>query len=172
MFSFLRLDIVGNTNLVKTYPMETIQATYGDLRSMVAEIIDKRNGRIWSWEGDGGLVAFFFGNRNMSAVVSAMCIANEIYFYNLFRCRLDKPLEVRIGVHTGPCEYTSNDEQIKKSDTVRRVMEIEENYAKPNTVMVSNVTQLHLHPAIAEQLLPVKVDEQTTYYSYELKWEE
>jgi hypothetical protein len=172
MFSFLRLDIAGNTNLVKKYPAEVIQETYGDLRSIVSDIIDKRNGRIWSWEGDGGLVAFFFGNRNRSSMISAMSIVNEIYFYNRFRCRLDGPLEVRVAVHTGSCEFTGNEEEIKKSDPVKRVIEIEEKYTRPNTATVSNVTHLHLPPTIAEQLVPLKIDEQTTYYSYELRWEE
>jgi hypothetical protein len=48
---------------VRKYPADVIEKTYEDLRLMVEGAIDKRNGRIWSWEGDGGLVAFFFSHK-------------------------------------------------------------------------------------------------------------
>jgi hypothetical protein len=59
-FSFMSLDIVGNTGLVREYSEETIRATYGDLRGIVQRSIERREGRLWNWEGDGGLVAFYF----------------------------------------------------------------------------------------------------------------
>ena len=54
LFSFLRLDIAGNTMLLREHPDDVIQETYADFRKIVEDAVDRRNDRIWSWEGDGG----------------------------------------------------------------------------------------------------------------------
>lgn len=69
VISMLRLDIVGNTELVRKYSKTLIESTYSDLRQIVEMASDRRNGRIWSWEGDGGIIAFYFGNRNKFAAL-------------------------------------------------------------------------------------------------------
>jgi class 3 adenylate cyclase/ribosomal protein S19 len=172
VFTFLRLDIVGSSVLVRTNKNEVLQSTYAHLRDIVLKAIDARNGRIWIWEGDSGLVAFHFLNKNLLATLSAMEIMHELFIYNQTRCKLDKPLLVRIAIHMGPLEYTNNEEEMKKSETIKKTVDIEANYTKPNTVTVSNLVYPLLDPIIlGNQLQPIRVDDKTTYYSYELRWE-
>jgi hypothetical protein len=49
----LRLDIAGNTLLVKNNPKQLIDKAYGDLREIVNSAVVSRLGRLWTWEGDG-----------------------------------------------------------------------------------------------------------------------
>ena len=168
IFTFLRLDIVGNTKLVKKYPNDVIQNTYRDLHSIVDKAIIRRHGRIWNWEGDGGLVAFHFSRRNLLAVLSAMEIANRIFIYNKLSCRLDQPLEVRIAVHTGPCEYTDNEEDLKKSETVKKIIEIESMNTRPNTVTISDITGINLDQILTQNLGLLDIDSRKKYMKYEL----
>ena len=79
IFTFLRIDIVGNSTLVRQNPKDVIQKTYSDLRTIVQTSIIKRNGRIWNWEGDGGLVSFYLSNKNLHWVMIAMEILHENY---------------------------------------------------------------------------------------------
>ena len=58
-FTFIRIDIVRNSELVRKYPEMTVRKTYNDLKRLFKGIIEKRNGRVWDWEGDGGLGAFY-----------------------------------------------------------------------------------------------------------------
>ncbi|MBN2873458.1 MAG: hypothetical protein JXM71_00055, partial [Spirochaetales bacterium] len=53
----LRLDIVGNSEIVKRYPRDTVEKAYNDLRTIVHRAVVGRFGRLWSWEGDGALAA-------------------------------------------------------------------------------------------------------------------
>lgn len=171
VFAFLRLDIVGHTALVKQYPEHVIHATYADFRGIVQRTIDKRNGRIWSWEGDGGLVAFFFSHKSQLATLSAMEIVHELFIYNQIGNRLDMPLGVRMAVHNGQCAFSNDPETIKKSDIVKKAVEIESGFTKPNSVTVSNTVYPHLDQVLANHFKPFDAGGKTFYYNYELRWE-
>ena len=170
IFAFLRFDIVGNSSLVRQNPENTIQQTYSDLRSIVQSAIIKRNGRIWNWEGDGGLVSFYFSNKNVHAVLSAMEILHELYIYNQVRCRLNKPLRVRMAVHNGLCQFRHNFEDIK-SDTIKKIMHMESKCTKADTVSISSAVYQMLSQTLVYNLQQLKLDNDSPYYCYELRWE-
>ncbi len=150
---FLDIDIVGNSGLVRSNPQDVIQKTYADLRSLVGSTIHKRNGRFWKWEGDGGIVAFFFGDKHTAAVLSAMEIINELYIYNRTACTLNKPLSVRIGIHSGSCEYSSNEERLEKSETIKETHDIGK-AADPDSVNISIVVKVMLDEYISTHFPP------------------
>lgn len=171
IFTFLRIDIVGNSTLVRQHPEKVIKKTYADLRTTVQNSIIKRNGRIWNWEGDGGLVAFYLSNKNIYAVISAMEILHELHVYNLIRSVLDSPLRVRMAVHSGLCQFRHNFEDIK-SDTIKKIMHLESACTKPDTISVSSAVYQMLNQTMVEQLRQVNSDTELPYYCYELRWEE
>jgi class 3 adenylate cyclase len=171
IFTFLRIDTVGNSDMVRKYPDELIQSAYSDLRAIVQKSVEKRNGRIWSWEGDGGTVAFYFSQKNNSAALSGIEIIHELFFYNAIRSRLDEPLKVRIAVHSGPCEFRFKCEDIR-SEALKKIAEIESNYTKPGNVTFSSNVYYSLDPIIAEQLKPMDFEENPLFFRYELCWEE
>ena len=148
--AFLSVDIVGNTRLVRTYSEPVVHRTYADLREIIQNTIIRRNGRIWNWEGDGGLVAFFFGNKHMSAAVSAIEIIHEMYLYNRLRCALDEPLCIRIGVHAGPCEYNNTLDNLERIQTIVETFELERT-SSPNGVTISVVIKVMLEEIISEK---------------------
>lgn len=78
--SALRLDIAGNSALVKSNPQHKIQKAYGALREIVTQAVISRHGRVWSWEGDGALAVFFPGPKEKAAVFCGMDILREVFF--------------------------------------------------------------------------------------------
>ncbi|HPM35334.1 MAG TPA: hypothetical protein PLE16_12150 [Spirochaetota bacterium] len=172
VISMLRLDIVGNTELVRKYSKTVIESTYSDLRQIVEMASDRRNGRIWSWEGDGGIIAFYFGNRNKFATLCGIEIVNQLYMYNLKQCRLDSPLKVRIAIHNGACQYTNNPESLKKLEIVKKVTEAEANFTKPNTLTITDSVHLSLPSTLTARFTKNAFDNGTIYYRYEIRTEE
>ncbi|RJP24310.1 MAG: hypothetical protein C4529_02895 [Deltaproteobacteria bacterium] len=166
IFTFLRFDIVGNSELVRKYPGEVIDATYNDFGDIVKRSLNRRNGRIWSWEGDGGLIAFYFSSKNQMATLCAMEILHELFLYNRLSCRLDEPLLVRMAVHGGNCDYMSSEEEIKKLDPVKKTIEYESKYTAPNTLTVSGVIHATLDDIAAREFTPISSSEKMKLYSY------
>lgn len=170
-FALLRLDIVGNTKLVKKHPPAVIEKTYGDFRHIVERCVSSRNGRIWSWEGDGGMVAFYFGNRNLQSAFAGIEIAHQLYLYNLNGCPLGSPLEVRTAIHCGTCPYTPDPEKLKKLDLVKRTIEAEASHTKPNTLTLTESVFHSLPESVRCRFRRGDFKDGMSYYRYEIRTE-
>jgi class 3 adenylate cyclase len=133
----LRLDVAGNTILVKENPKQLIDKAYGDLRKFVNAAVNSRLGRLWTWEGDGALGVFMLGDYSRSAIFAAMEILNEMYVYNKIDNPLNSPIKLRIAVHSGHLMYTESATQVLKADTIRTAMTLESKAAVPNSMVVS-----------------------------------
>jgi len=170
--AFLRIDIVGNSELVRRYSPEKIRSTYDSMREIVRSAVDRRDGRIWSWDGDGGLAAFFRGNKHQSVVLSGIEIIHELFLYNNTGNPLDEPLKMRIAAHSGPFEYSPEEEALRNSETISRVMEIEHELCAPNSLTASEVIKMMLDASVLSLLNEFRDSSRKRYYSYTLKVEE
>jgi class 3 adenylate cyclase len=121
----LRLDIAGNSVLVRNNSRDKIEKAYRDLRNIVNKAVVNRLGRLWTWEGDGALAAFLFGSMEKAAIFCGMDILHELYFYNRLRNPLSNPINVRIGVQTGLVRYSPDEMERLKNDTIKQAVELE-----------------------------------------------
>ncbi len=135
---FLRLDIADNSGLVRANSKTEIDNAYGHLRDIVRRAVQNRLGRLWLWEGDGGLAAFLFSQKERAAVFAGMSILHEMFFYNTFNNKLSAPIRLRMAIHAGPVRYSSSPAKIKENETVREI-EILENACTPlNNLSISS----------------------------------
>ena len=133
----LRLDIAGNSLLVKNNPKRLVDETYNDLREIVDTAVVSRLGRLWTWEGDGALAAFMLGDYSRLAIFAGMEILSSMFIFNKTQNQLDSPVKLRISVHSGDISYTDNKTKILKADTVRTAILLESKAAVPNSLVIS-----------------------------------
>jgi class 3 adenylate cyclase len=165
--SALRLDIAGNSILVKNNSRDKIQKAYGALRDIVSRAVTSRLGRLWSWEGDGALAVFFPGPKEKAAVFCGMEILHELFFYNKLENPLSDPIRIRIGVHVGKLRYFNNSVERLKNDTVKETIKLEE--AVPNDSMgVSYNLFMTMDQSFLNLLGPEKVRGSSKYRLYQV----
>lgn len=123
--ALLRFDIVANTKLVKQHGPDAVRQVYHELRQRALAAVEKRQGRFWIWEGDGALAAFYFGHRGNLAVLAAMEILEELWWFNRTANPLGQDLQLRMAVHAGHIRYTPQEAELKKQETVQLVMDQE-----------------------------------------------
>lgn len=169
--TFLKIDLVASSKLVRDHARSRISRAYQDLQRIVATAVYRRNGRVWNWEGDGGVIAFLFGDKNVQAALAGMEIVLELFLYNTFRCALASPLSVRLAVHTGPCPYHESFDRIQ-SDTLRRLALIESRFTLPDTVTLSPGVYSDLGPKLSRFFEPFPGDAGGQLYRYALRWED
>ncbi|MFW5686322.1 MAG: hypothetical protein ACOC0O_06685 [Spirochaetota bacterium] len=169
IMAFLAVDVVGNSALVREYGRSAMSELYAELRGMVADACERRNGRLWGWEGDGGIAAFTFEEQNQRATLSGIEIVNELFLYNLTDCPLDDGLHARVTVHNGPCEYSETGAELK-TDTVKRVWEIDSRFGITDTLVVSDSVFPSLERPIAERLHPLGVACDREFYTYRVRF--
>ena len=132
----LRMDIAGNSALVKNNSRPKIEQAYNELRNIMYQAVVSRLGRLWSWEGDGALAVFLFGPMEKTIVFAGMEILHELYFYNRLRNPLDSPINIRLGAHIGPVRYSDSEMERLKNETVKEASALE-SLAANNTLSVS-----------------------------------
>lgn len=149
-FSLLRVDIVKNSALVKVHGEAAARGAYDDLRSILSRAVERRSGRIWSFEGDGALGAFLFGHSTTLSVLAGMALVHELFIYNRAYNRIGEPLRIRAAIHTGPLRYLPDVGEMLKQETCLEVAEAEERWTPPDALSIT--------PAVAGTLDRVILD--------------
>lgn len=170
VFSLVRVDIVENSRLVRSYPDEVIQRTYADLRKIFREVVEFREGRVWNWEGDGATAAFRGAETQLPATLSAISLIHELFFYNALKRKLAEELRVRVAVHNGWIQYANRFENMGGSD-LEKLVEIESKYCEPQSVFVSETIYNGLTNEVAEWLAPAGTSTMPLY-RYRLEFAE
>lgn len=168
--SFLRMDTADSTQLVRRHSKDEVLKVYGDLRSLFAGIVERREGRVWRWEGDGGIAAFYFGAKNMQATLAGMEMLLELFLYNLSHQPFGGGLHLRLAAHTGPCIYLERFEEIR-SDTLRRLELIESNFTAADSLTVSPGVFSDLGTKLERFFQPLPIGRQHPLYQYRMGWE-
>ncbi len=168
--ALLRVDTVGNTDLVRRYPRGLIDATYASVRDIVTRVVEKRDGRIWSWEGDGGLAAFYFMDKTIQATLCGMEILHELFLFNLLSSSLPETVSTRLAVHAGPCKFLASSRE-SAGDTIRRVELLEARYTKPGSLTVSPGVYTDLGSKLSPLFARVPGPDNISVYRYCLEWQ-
>jgi hypothetical protein len=169
--AFLKLDIVENSKLVRNNPKEKVDEAYASLRSLAFRSVASRSGRIWSWEGDGCICAFLFGNKERAAVLSGMEILHELFFFHRLSKPLDAPVRLRLAAHAGLASWRTECSKLHKEETIREVNMIESSYTRPDTLCASINVYLPVDRVIQERFGPEKLVEGYKVKTYAISLE-
>jgi hypothetical protein len=161
--TLLRIDIVNNTRIVRANGAEEVRIAYERIRELFQRIVEKRRGRIWIWEGDGGLAAFQYGHPNMSATLCGMEFMNEMLLYNLCSNPLDKAIQLRAAAHAGFIRFSENTAELLHEELVKETVEIESRYTAPDCFSISASIAPQVDGIIKDCFVPPK-----EYYSREI----
>ncbi|MCG8571581.1 MAG: hypothetical protein MJB14_15705 [Spirochaetes bacterium] len=161
-FCFASVDICGNSRLVRNYDHELIRRTYLNYKNLVITAVEKRNGRIWSWEGDGGLISFHIKDTVNDAVLAAYEIISSMTVFNATMNYLNENLCIRIGINSGSARYKSITSTIS-SDAIDRVREIEKKHTLPMTISISQHTFVHVNAILRKYFNSQVINGETIY---------
>jgi len=169
IMSFIGVDVAGNSDLVRRHGQEPMQQIYQTLRLIVTESVQRRNGRLWGWEGDGGLFAFTFEEENQRAVHAGVEVLHELFLYNLISCPLPEGLHVRLTIHNGPCEYRSDGTELKV-DTVKRLWDIDTRYGQPDHLTISAAILPSLDHSLSNRFERIPASSNENLYAYSVRF--
>lgn len=96
--TFLSLDVVGSTQMKLSADPLAVEFTFNEYHNYVGRIAEKHFGNIHSTAGDGITVAF---ENPQNAFNAARQIQTGLVEFNAFRNKIDTPLQLRAGIHTG-----------------------------------------------------------------------
>lgn len=149
-FALLRVDVVNNSLIVRRRGEAAAREAYAELRERFRRAAEKRFGRLWKWEGDGGVAAFHYGNAPTSAALAGLAFLNDLFVYNRTSNALGERISVRVAGHAGPLRYSSVHSEMAKQETSREAGELEARRTPPDSFCLS--------PALSRNLERVVLD--------------
>jgi hypothetical protein len=155
--TLLHFDIARNSSLVRANAAQDVERVYETLRSLFTWIVEKRRGRVWDWQGDGGLAAFQYGHPNMSAVLCGIELLDELCVFNITENPLDREILVRTAVHAGFIRYTEVQTDLMRDEVVKEIEEIEHEYTPINSLSVSATVAPYIDGVIKDCFMPIDV---------------
>lgn len=157
--SICSVDLVGSSELVKKHGLRRMRKVYFLFRHFMKEKLRAHNARVWSWNGDGGIVALAFKDHESRAIRFALDIQLSMPIFNT---KPDMPIEdevqFRIGIDSGKVRYTSDTGAIV-SEVINYAAHLEKKAAKPGGIAVSQSLLDAVSPRLARPF--------DTYFEFE-----
>jgi len=131
------LDIVGNSRLVRDHGAKTMEKLYFELWRFIEQKLDAYDGRMWSWAGDGGLLAFTFAGHVDRAAMCAIDIQSSLPLFNISPTTpIHERVSLRFGIDTGRITFASETGRIV-SDVINYAAHLEKGATKPGCISLS-----------------------------------
>ena len=135
--SVASLDLAGNSALVRKFGTRRMEKLYYNLWSFLREKLSAVDGRIWSWAGDGGIIAFALRDHAARAVRFALEVQSSVPVFNLCSSgSAAADIALRIGVDAGPVKFAAETGKIV-SQVINHAAHLEKKSTRPGMVSIS-----------------------------------
>jgi class 3 adenylate cyclase len=152
-FTIVSIDICQNSELVKKHTTKVMEKVYYRLWAFLKAKLDHWEGRIWSWAGDGGILAFR-GEKSAQQAVS--CCLEILGTLAVFNMQPEKSIRdeicLRIGMDYGMVKFFNDTGRIV-SDVINYAAHLEKKGTKPQAMSVSESVHARLSPSM-QQVFP------------------
>ncbi len=149
-FVIASVDICQNSEMVKKYTTKVMEKVYYRLWAFLKARLDDWEGRIWSWAGDGGILAFR-GDQGINQSVS--CCLEILSALPVFNMQPDKAIKdeihLRMGLDFGPVKFFTDTGRIV-SDVINYAAHLEKKGTKPHALSVSDTVHSRLSPSMKQ----------------------
>ena len=143
------LDIVGNSAKVRKLGTRSMEKLYATLCRFLREKLCAVDGRIWSWAGDGGIIAFALKDHPARAVRFAIELQSTVPVFNLSASGSPTAdIALRLGIDSGRVKFSIETGSIV-SDVINYAAHLEKSAALPGTVAISRSVYDTLPPRLA-----------------------
>jgi len=150
------VDIAGNSKLVEKYGAPLMESVYNRLWEHIRDVLRTYDGRVWSWQGDGGLLAF---PRDQDSNLSVLCCMNILLSMPVFNLRPENPIKqdivLRIALDKGLIKFFSDTGRIV-SKVINYAAHLEKLHTKSWGISVSDA----IHKELSTQLKRVFADKE------------
>jgi class 3 adenylate cyclase len=161
----LSLDITNNSDLVRTHGLKRMEKLYYGLWSFLKEKLAAADGRIWSWAGDGGIIAFALEDHTRRAVRFAVEVQTSMPIFNLTdESDAQVDISLRVGIDSGKVKFNLDTGKIV-SDVINYAAHLEKKATRPGCVSFSRVVYEALSPRLGGLFHTGGLFEDKEYYT-------
>jgi len=145
----ISLDVADNSALVRKHGLRKMEKLYFNLWGFLRDKLAATDGRIWSWAGDGGIIAFALKDSARRAVRFAIEVQTAIPVFNLTSA-LDwhSDLSLRLGIDSGKVRFNADTGKIV-SEVINYAAHLEKKSTTPGCISISHAVYSTLPRRVA-----------------------
>jgi hypothetical protein len=132
---------------------------------LIKKSAHSNNGSIWSWQGDGGIVAFW----GEQCIFQSICFSIEalglLPLFNVRQNSLENDIDLRFGIDCGKTSYKKDKGNII-SPNINYAAHLEKKCTAINSITISERVHKTLNNKQGIYFQPKGQFEDTSYYSY------
>jgi class 3 adenylate cyclase len=145
----ISLDIVGDSARLRKLGANRTEKLHYSLWSFLKEKLAAVDGRIWSWAGDGGILAFALKDHQARAVRFAVELQSTMPVFNLSAsASAAADVSLRLGADSGRVKFCIETGTII-SDVINYAAHLEKSSTLPGTISISRSVYEALPPRAA-----------------------
>ena len=130
-FIFLYVGVDGSEELKRRYGQEELGRAMATFRAFIERCVKPCEGRMWLWNGFGGVVLFPLGDHNGAPVACAFRIQLLRPFYDVEDCPLPNALSFRMALSLGAMVYREKKTGAILSDALNSVFHLGQKFTEP-----------------------------------------
>jgi len=143
------IDLVGSSELARRHGQRKVRKLFHYFRRFLREKLRYYDGRIWSWGGDGGIVAFTFREHERRAAQCAVELQRTIpLFCTQSVYPIEENVRLRIGMDAGPVTFHHDTGSII-ADAINFAAHVEKKVTPSGAVGISAEVQRQLPAKLA-----------------------
>jgi class 3 adenylate cyclase len=164
-FSYVSVDIVKSSDITRREDIKLVKHTINSLFELIKKSAHSYNGSIWSWQGDGGIVAFW----GEQCIFQSICFSIEalglLPLFNVRQYSLENDIDLRFGIDCGKASYKKDKGNII-SPNLNFAAHLEKKCTAINSITISERIYKALDYKQTAYFQPKGQLEDTIYYSY------
>jgi class 3 adenylate cyclase len=159
------VDICGNSKLVRKHKQKVMEKVYFELWEYLKSKLSLYDGRIWSWAGDGGILAFRKTAKVSQSVRCCLEILLSLPSFNLMPAKpIKDDIVLRVGMDTGKIKFMKDTGRIV-SEVINYAAHLEKKGTEPNGLSISETVYKGLTPELKKVFKTQQVFESRKAYS-------
>lgn len=165
--AFLSIDVCNSGKLIRKYSEKKIKLILNNYYTFVIEAIKGFKSDIFSWTGDGGILAFWGDDACNNAVFAGIKIMKELALFNLKRKMnpIKEEIKLRLAIHYGTIEFQLPMNNIV-SDCISHVSHLEKYHTNPGTLAITDILYNNLDERLKDVFVYDKKYLNTSIFTY------
>ena len=136
-FAYVSVDIVKSSEMAIQEGAKSVERTVNALFEIIQSTALKYHGSIWSWQGDGGIIAFWGPDCAAQSVFFSTEILGLLPLFNLREHMFENDITLRFGVDSGRTIYRKDKGNII-SPSINFAAHLEKKCTQINSIAISD----------------------------------
>ncbi|UCB46433.1 MAG: hypothetical protein JSV25_03135 [Spirochaetota bacterium] len=164
-FSYVSVDIVKSSELIRREDIKLVYYTVNSLYELFKNTAHSNNGSIWSWQGDGGIIAFWGEHSILQSLYFSMEVLGLLPLFNARDNKFANDINLRFGIDRGWSIYKRDKGSII-SHNINFAAHLEKKCTDINSVTISERIYDVLGDKLRSYFQSVGELDDTRFYTY------